>query len=176
MRTLRDTTRNEVAAELETLHRFRSELMTQVFQEKAEVSALIEQARNAAATSQVRPCSLHSFEILGFICHVCGYSSQTPVLPSLKRKRDDTDENGEESVSGDSEMANERPEGGDEVPADEVMQVDSEADLATSLNTDDDVDVPRPRKRARRLASVVARTATGVTLGAILTWSALAFA
>jgi len=101
---------------------------------------------------------------------------QTPVLPSLKRKRDDTDENGEESVSGDSEMSDGIAEGGDEVQADEVMQVDSEADLDISVNNDDEVEDPRPRKRARRIASVVARTATGVTLGAILTWSALAFA
>jgi len=70
MRTLRDTTRNEVAAELETLHRFRTEFLAQVSQEKAEVSALIEQARSAAATSQVRPCSVHSVEVCGFIRHV----------------------------------------------------------------------------------------------------------
>lgn len=37
-------------------------------------------------------------------------------------------------------------------------------------------DSPRPRKRLRRLATVVGHTATAVTIGAVATWTALAFA
>lgn len=36
-------------------------------------------------------------------------------------------------------------------------------------------EVSRPRKRMRRIASVMAHTATAVTIGAVATWSALAF-
>jgi len=46
--------------------------------------------------------------------------------------------------------------------------------LAAGTGALQQVDAP-PRKRARRIASVLAHTATAVTIGAVVTWSALAF-
>jgi hypothetical protein len=47
-------------------------------------------------------------------------------------------------------------------------------------NTAKDIDMsvnvqPPPRKKIRTIGSVVAQTATAVTIGAVITWSALAF-
>ena len=102
----------------------------------------------------------------------------------MKRKRDDTEEN----------------EGADE--SENILQavdVDIADDIIDITNqnkdmvVDDDVSVPftkaefleaaartrvdgpPPRKRTRRFASVLAHTATAVTIGAVVTWSALAF-
>lgn len=73
-------------------------------------------------------------------------------------------------------------------PCDEYFQTislkrkhsDMEADEASSVNFDAVV-VPasdmidRPRKRARKIVASVVHTATAVAIGAVATWSALAF-
>ncbi|KAJ6496811.1 hypothetical protein DFH09DRAFT_1205098 [Mycena vulgaris] len=48
------------------------------------------------------------------------------------------------------------------------------APTATSVVVEEGTAIP-PRKRARRIAKVLAKTATAVTIGAVVTWSALAF-
>jgi len=110
---------------------------------------------------------------------------QTPVPTSLKRKRDEMDEDEGASV-GQAESAQ-------VVPADNPLAgtADGETnsdvtmiDLAAQVNQDStnakaiDMSVnvqPPPRKRTRTIGSVVAQTATAVTIGAVITWSALAF-
>ena len=117
--------------------------------------------------------------------------SQTPALLSLKRKRDDTDENEKADESKQHEAVD--------------IVVDNVIDLTGNDNNDKDIvlddeedllvvpltkaeflesgtrtnnrqlDGPPPRKRTRRIASVLAQTATAVTIGAVVTWSALAF-
>jgi hypothetical protein len=104
---------------------------------------------------------------------------QTPVLLSLKRKRDDTDENEEVdesentqqgvNVEGSVDLANQDKD-------EEVSVSSTKPDiLAATLGAHQQLDAPPPRKRARRVASVLAHTATAVTIGAVVTWSALAF-
>jgi len=101
---------------------------------------------------------------------------QTPVPTSLKRKRDDMDEDEGTSV-----------EQAESVPADDNGEADvtmieqaSVVDRADSTNdtakgNEISVNVEPPRKKIRTIGSVVAQTATAVTIGAVITWSALAF-
>jgi len=117
----------------------------------------------------------------------------TPVLTSLKRKRDDTDEN-EAEAEGQSESDVLEKEaaktvavavGTDGADVDDVVMKE-EAPLANSSSSSTTskptptpavpADVPRrPRKRARKFTKAFVQTATAVTLGAVVTWSALAF-
>lgn len=109
---------------------------------------------------------------------------QTPVPTSLKRKRDEMDEDEGASV--------ELVESAQVVPVDPLAgTADGETnlnvtmiDLAAQMNEDStnaktiDMSVgvlPPPRKKIRTIGSVVAQTATAVTIGAVITWSALAF-
>lgn len=83
------------------------------------------------------------------------------VQKSLKRRRDDGEVNGEENK------------------LDQAIPTPVMADTASRDSTirpgADEVAVPA-RKRARRgIASKIFRTATAVTLGAVVTWSALAY-
>ncbi|KAF8151653.1 hypothetical protein B0H34DRAFT_810671 [Crassisporium funariophilum] len=109
---------------------------------------------------------------------------QTPVLTSLKRKRDDTDENEEvdeseggqgsvEKVGDTPLMVSSTPAGLDKdvVMDDNVLVPPTNLEVAAAQK----LEGPSPRKRARRFATVVAQTATAVTIGAVVTWSALAF-
>lgn len=116
--------------------------------------------------------------------------SAAPV--SLKRKREDEDE--EASTDGDitldSDILNVSAK---DAYADTEMVVDCGIDpiaLAPSTPTttttsplDEAVEdanpadpSPRPRKRLRRVATVIGQTATAVTIGAVATWTVLAFA
>lgn len=86
------------------------------------------------------------------------------VQKSLKRRRDDGDDSG---VNG------------EENKLDQAIPTPVMADTASRDSTirpgADEVAVPA-RKRARRgIASKIFRTATAVTLGAVVTWSALAY-
>jgi len=104
---------------------------------------------------------------------------ETPVLLSLKRKRDDTDENeavdeseNSDDVEGSVGLANQDK---DMVMDEDVFVPSTNPEvLAAGTGALQQVDAP-PRKRARRIASVLAHTATAVTIGAVVTWSALAF-
>ena len=113
--------------------------------------------------------------------------SQTPVLLSLKRKRDDTDENEEADESENIQLAAEiadvegfidlTNQDKDVVVEDEDISVPFTKSefLEAAAGTHRQLDAPPPRKRTRRIASVLAHTATAVTIGAVVTWSALAF-
>ena len=117
--------------------------------------------------------------------------SQSPALLSLKRKRDDTDENEKADESEQHEAV--------DIVVDNVIDLtgnDGDKDMVLDDDEEDIVVVPLtkaeflesgtrtnnrqldgspPRKRTRRIASVLAQTATAVTIGAVVTWSALAF-
>lgn len=107
---------------------------------------------------------------------VAAAAETTPVLTSLKRKRDDTDENevGDEVQSDAVRIVAVAvgPDGDDA-----VMKEEKAAPLAdSSTSKPTPADGPRrPRKRARKFAKAFVQTATAVTLGAVVTWSALAF-
>ncbi|KAJ7584753.1 hypothetical protein C8J56DRAFT_1088499 [Mycena floridula] len=95
---------------------------------------------------------------------------QTPVPVSLKRKR--SDEQDEDEVTEPSmDIGIETGQGS----ANSGTWEQQRSNMKTSELTTSGIDVPAP-KRARRLAKVVAQTATAVTIGAVVTWSALAFA
>ena len=187
MKTLRDTAQREIDEQLIAIKAMRAN----------EAAAMI--ARNlsrteAADASQVRsffPSVMFHGEI-----HHDHRPHQTPVLTSLKRKRDDTDENGDEEevveahqaegASGvDSTTMTENPE---RSGANDVVMKDGAAapiptastDIATAVAAATALAIrapepPRPRKRARRFVRAMAQTATAVTIGAVVTWSALAF-
>lgn len=187
MKTLRDTAQREIDEQLIAIKAMRAN----------EAAAMI--ARNlsrteAADASQVRsffPSVMFHGEI-----HHDHRPHQTPVLTSLKRKRDDTDENGDEEevveahqaeeASGvDSTTMTENPE---RSGANDVVMKDGAAapiptastDIATAVAAAAALAIrapepPRPRKRARRFVRAMAQTATAVTIGAVVTWSALAF-
>lgn len=106
----------------------------------------------------------------------------------MKRKRDDTDENEEadderENIQQAIDVAID--EGFiDLTDQNKDLVVDDEdpsffltrcefLEAATKLHRQ--IDAPPPRKRTRRITSVLAQTATAVTIGAVVTWSALAF-
>ena len=105
----------------------------------------------------------------------------------MKRKRDDTDENEEadesENIQQAADIADDvidlTNQDKDVVAADGDVSVPfTKAEfLEAATRTHLQVDGPPPRKRTRRrrIASVLAQTATAVTIGAVVTWSALAF-
>ncbi|TFK38509.1 hypothetical protein BDQ12DRAFT_683771 [Crucibulum laeve] len=128
---------------------------------------------------------------------------QAPVLPSLKRKRDDRDEDGTaEAEARVNESENVNLNVSEKiVSAGEVSTASKSADSDVFMEGVDTVqaiayvdavfdchqpqviqaqvpimlDMPSPRKRAKKFATVVAHTATALTVGAVVTWSALAF-
>ncbi|PPQ99380.1 hypothetical protein CVT24_009210 [Panaeolus cyanescens] len=178
---LRDNAMKDVAAELESIKVLRQTAMADIEKAKAELAA---QALKFAEERCASPSPI-SFRS----------GRTTPVPPSLKRKRDDTDENEDrdEAGEGDSSLMSERfPESefhrvAQAMPG--VAEARDQQDVAmegiqlplTMTALRDDIygphvlDSPPPRKRARRVVSVVAQTATAVTIGAVVTWTALAF-
>ena len=82
----------------------------------------------------------------------------------MKRKRDDGDDNGDNGGENKLDQAITTP-----------VMADTASCDSTIRSVADEVAVPA-RKRARRgIASKIFRTATAVTLGAVVTWSALAY-
>jgi len=151
MRTLRETAQRQIAADVEAVRA------------DCEIARESIAAQMAAKTSALAPTS-------------------------LKRKRDDTDEDAAEAGMTGYDSREEA------VPVNVVdIGVGLDADLDIDLDVQMDskaprganeilpmlhsgwTDAPSPRKRARRIVTVVAQTATAVTLGAVATWSALAF-
>jgi hypothetical protein len=175
MRTLRETTQKEMAAALESVRAARD-------------AALLAIAAHTEGPQVKDKVGMKFFSGRILECHIPG-TSQTPVLTSSKRKRydeQDEEESGRDERQSerehDSEPKNDRPcrivqdvgVGNDET-ADVTMYEGLSAILPTTLVTNHcGIDVP-PAKRARRVAAVVVQTATAATVGAIATWSALAF-
>jgi hypothetical protein len=181
MKTLRDTAQREIDEQLIAIKAMRAN----------EAAAMI--ARNLSRTQAADASQVRS---LFTVCHVPmakfindhPVPHQTPVLTSLKRKRDDTDENGDEEevveahqaeASGGVDMTENTERSGGAITAhDDVVMKDAiptaSTDIAAALAIRAP-EPPRPRKRARRFVRAMAQTATAVTIGAVVTWSALAF-
>jgi len=169
--------REEVNANIQTLQSIVNEMRLLRETSKAEMAADLEAIKDMRANAMANIIEAQAQAVK---------ASQTPVLPSLKRKRDDTDE--DEEVDDESEDIQQEAvvngvidltnQDKDVVMDDEDVSVPltkaeflkAEAGKAHRL-----VDGPRPRKRTRRIASVLAQTATAVTIGAVAAWSALAF-
>jgi hypothetical protein len=81
-------------------------------------------------------------------------TQQTPPPTSLKRKRSDDDEGEDPSVG-------------------QVTMSDA-ATLCPAMRSIDEIGA-RSRKRARRIMSTLVHTAAAITVGAVATWSVLAF-
>jgi len=178
MKTLRDTAQREIDEQLIAIKAMRAN----------EAAAMI--ARNLSRTEAADASQVRSFfpsVIFHGEIHHDHRPHQTPVLTSLKRKRDDTDENGDEvveaqaeaSVGVDSTMTE---NSGGSATANDVVMKDGAApiptattDIAAALAIRAPESPSRPRKRARKFVRAMAQTATAVTIGAVVTWSALAF-
>ncbi|KAF8882962.1 hypothetical protein BD779DRAFT_1541077 [Infundibulicybe gibba] len=125
------------------------------------------QAQMAAELDAVRAARDAALASIAAHVQVCidtpaeGDGPQPPPSPSLKRKRPDAEDVGE--IDADEAEA---------MRVDECSDMD-EAATRTST-THDGPEVPA-RKRPRRVAAVMLHTATAVTIGAVATWSALAF-
>ena len=98
----------------------------------------------------------------------------------MKRKREDEDE---EAVDGettlDSDMLDLNAQPNAQVVVDKFTLTPSPTapiDEAIDVVEDPADPSPRPRKRLRRVATVIGQTATAVTIGAVATWTVLAFA
>lgn len=175
MRTLRENTENQMAAELEM------------------VKAAREAALASIAAAQAQLAQLAQVRVIDVVdaSGECAHTAQTPVpTASLKRKRGDgEDEDEGEGLADEQDQSKDISTGVDVAVAesepvamqDDVLEsavLDESASsipmMTTTMKTADGIDVPSP-KRARRIASAVVQTATAVTLGAVVTWGALAF-
>ncbi|KAF5319714.1 hypothetical protein D9619_008603 [Psilocybe cf. subviscida] len=171
----------ELTRIVDSIKHLKAETEQKMAADLAEVKALLERAM----LDKVRPSPPLDSPKRDF---TWAPGPQTPVLPSLKRKRDDIDENGEE----DGHQHGHGPAPGEyaDRPVIAIVDVDTNAgDMAPGLSaTEMEVDVSidpvvvasasdsaRPRKRTRRIASALAQSATALTIGAVVTWSALAF-
>jgi hypothetical protein len=186
MQILREVTQKELIAALEAVRAARDAALVTIAAH-AEAPQVKEKVRTKFSMSQMLQC--HGFP----------ETSQTPVLTSSKRKRsderDEDDSVGNESQSQSeckSESASESElkkctkdkhrsvqdvgvGASDDGVADVMMAEGIPIRQPTTLVPDHSgIDVPSP-KRARRLGTVVVQTATAVTVGAVATWSALAF-
>jgi len=188
MRALYDRTQTEMSNELIEIRAMREEAMREVLDVRKAVTAAELAAATAAsyavpplaATIKVRSLDLDLSE--DNFTEVAVLRPQTPVLTSLKRKRDDTDENGDVVCVDHADL-----EGSDEGNSEGavIAAVNERSDKDGAMDVDEarvdvpdpsfDLDMPSPRKRVRRIASIAAQTVTAVTIGAVVTWSALAF-
>jgi hypothetical protein len=140
----------------------------------ADERELVKAARADALAALAAEVRVRSFGGTDSTAHLANDASQTPVMTSLKRKRSE-DEEEVEVQRGDSSMDAVAGSGsGDSTDAAANAAVPVTPTPATAVHDGGVVNVRSP-KRARRIATVVAQTATAVTIGAIATWSALAF-
>jgi hypothetical protein len=170
MRTLRETTQKEMAAALETVRAARDAALVTI---AAHVEAHQVKDKVGMKSSFSHMLEYHKFP----------ESSQTPVLTSSKRKRndeqDEDDSGGDESQSDPTNNPRVKShrrvhDVGVGVSDDRLSADPAITPTATLVTSQSGIDVPSP-KRARRVAAVVVQTATAVTVGAVATWSALAF-
>jgi hypothetical protein len=169
MRVLRETSKVQMTADLESIRVMRETAVANINEAQAQAAKAID-----ACTFTVKNFIEQRITPLD--------DSQTPVLLSLKRKRDDTDENEEvdESentpqsvgVEGSIDPVNQDK---DVVMDEEVSVPSTKPEVLAATTVVHQLDAPHPRKRARRIVSVLAQTTTAVTIGAVAAWSALAF-
>ncbi|KAG6860336.1 hypothetical protein C0995_012482 [Termitomyces sp. Mi166 len=108
-------------------------------------------------------------------------SSSASPRPSLKRKRSDDDTDDADCAVGDNNservMSNNEDSvtgAGDATMADPAAPSPVPSVAVCCHHHSHELPMP-PLKRARRIATVAMQTATAVTVGAVVTWSALAF-
>ena len=159
--------------------------MKDITRAKAEIAASAATSTLPAAQVQVRfsPEVVYRCNFTPVVNH---RPHQTPVLTSLKRKRDDMDED-EDDVQVDTvDLPAGRPLAAALTLSDETDVSENPASgmdvTTTAFELQDSYvraihrpDDPPPRKRVRTVGSVIAQTATAITIGAVITWSALAF-
>ncbi|KAH9475154.1 hypothetical protein JR316_0012265 [Psilocybe cubensis] len=181
LKSFRDGMKKEVDDELASMKALHEATMARIAEQDAQhqqTKELLRQCQEAQARLEAKS----NAEV---------DAAQTPVLTSLKRKRDDTDENEDvderetcksENMAVDCETNAVGPEASTGSSSDNVIDGNAFAAEGTGLLESSGplvkaftVDGPPPRKRARRFVKVVAKTATAVTVGAVMTWSALAF-
>ncbi len=184
MKALHTSTQAQAEEELRALRALRMEA-------EAAYTTLTQQMREQAQETQVQTQVRHPSSLSAPGRAADDAALQPPVLPSLKRKRDDSDED-EAAPDGDYERdceaegssggmnatlnVNEQP--AHEMANDVVMDAlplplaTSTPSLSTSFEKRS---TSPPRKRARKIARLVVRTATAVSVGAVVTWTALAF-
>ena len=184
MKALHTSTQAQAEEELRALRALRTEA-------EAAYAILTQRMREQAQETQVQTQVRHSSSLFAPGRAADDAALQPPVLPSLKRKRDDSDED-EAAPDGDYERDREAEgsSGGmnanlnvNEQPAhemtDDVVMDALPLLLATSTPflsaSVEKGSTPPPRKRARKIARLVVRTATAVSVGAVVTWTALAF-
>jgi len=142
---------------------------------------LLRETSKAQMVAELEAIKVMREAAMDFITEAQAKASQTL---SLKRKRDDTDENEEADESENiqqgvdvdivDDVIDITNQDKDMVVVDDFSVPFTKAEfLEAAARTQ--VDGPPPRKRTRRFASVLAHTATAVTIGAVVTWSALAF-
>ncbi|KAF8623871.1 hypothetical protein AX17_007273 [Amanita inopinata Kibby_2008] len=148
--------RADVKESIETLHLLVLDMSILRDKTQQQMAAELEAVRAARNTA-----------IANIVVTMSKPMNETPTPTTLKRKRDDEDEEeeGTENVKENGEVPQEC--------AMDVVENGTSLDSTVGPNVDGII-VPTP-KRARRVASAVVQTATAVALGAIATWSALAF-
>ncbi|KAF8621377.1 hypothetical protein AX15_007838 [Amanita polypyramis BW_CC] len=144
--------RQDVKENVETSRKLVSEMKTLLDNTQQQMAAELDIVKAARLTTLTRIHETMSSST----------QNQNPGTGSLKRKRDDEGETGE----GQNEH--------DETASNKSARRDCSAADDTIGPNGDEVVIPKP-KRARRVASTIFRTATAVTLGAVATWSALAY-
>jgi hypothetical protein len=167
MRELHAQTQAKVSEELLEIRAMRQHAMDDIAQAKADIIAA------AAAQVHIQVCS--SLEVVSsddFIQVIDHHPRQTPVPTSLKRKRYDTNEDEEVIAQGE--------EGISVSVGDACTGVMSETDAVIANDTAErcgmnDTDGPPACKKSRRIGLAIAQTASALTIGAVVTWSALAF-
>jgi len=138
--------RQDVKDSINTLHQLVAEMKTLCDKTHQRVNTELDNVKAARLKAMVSVQELVAKSA----------QSLNPAPKSLKRKRDDADDNGEAGQEDICDLAD-----------------TASAGSTTRLGADG-IAVP-VRKRKRGIASKLFRTATAVTLGAIVTWSALAY-
>ena len=179
MREVHERTKTEMSKELLEIRAMREEAMKDIAQAKAEIAAAATSTLPAAQIQvRVSPEVVYSCDFTPVVNH---RPHQTPVLTSLKRKRDDMDGD-EDDVQVDTvDLLSGRALAEVQPLSDGMCETDT-FDVTTAFEIPDFYvheihrpDDPPPRKRIRRVGSIIAQTATAITIGAVVTWSALAF-
>jgi hypothetical protein len=140
MKIMRENTERDMAAELQAVKAARADALAAI--------ALENQVRFAQGNDILSPTNMH----------------QTPLNPSLKRKRSD-DEGEDASLGGVNGGGGDANVSGPTPKAVPIVIPTRALDMARA----------RKSKRARRVMSTIVQTASAITLGAVATWSALAF-
>jgi hypothetical protein len=176
MRQLKETTEAQMKSDLEAVRLAKEEAI------KA-IQAYVEDTKAQVSTHLLQQAPAREFECPQMLTPVVVAADTTTVSPvSLKRKRnDDDDEGGEAEAPGDGmAILDDYPllETNEAVGLRILEPVTpglTRSFTAPAVLEEVGATSQPPRKKMKRLASVAAQTVGAVTVGAIATWSALAF-